>query len=158
MLHTLDLQIYSSRVLFVITQSLSTHRFSSFHRYTFCLQQIRHIFSWLCRCREYILSSVCSRIVGDSVDAFAIVCMLIVGLLAVSHTTDSGCSSYIENYIVDVWKMRHMYIRKICSLLWVCEVFFELGDSHVRSLWGYRWKILWHTLSTSSFGCLIVVR
>ena len=39
-----------------------------------------------------------------------------------------------------------------------CEVFFELGDSHVRSLWWYRWKILRHTLWPLSFGCFTVVR
>ena len=91
-LHTPNPQIYSSQVLFVSTQSTSTHRFSLFHRYTFYLRQIRHIFSWLCRCREYILSSVCSRTMVDTVDAFAIVCMLIVGLLAVSHAANSRSS------------------------------------------------------------------
>ena len=61
-----------------------------------------------------------------------------------------------KNYIVDVWNMRHMYIGRICSLLWACEVFFELGDSHMRSFWWYRLKFLQHPLSASSLGCILM--
>ena len=126
-LHTPDPQIYSSRVLFVSTQSTSTHRFSSFHRYTFSLQQIWHIFSWLCRCREYILSSVCSRTVADTVDALAILCMLIVGLLAVSHAADSRCSGWQRIYCGCKENVAHVYWQNMQPYVRVDVRFSEVG-------------------------------